>query len=207
MKSNMKKKTITLIIVVLGIVSFIVGTTTALLVSKTETVVNTFTYGDINIQLTETDTKADNDNDINTNSYKMIPGNKITKDPLITILKDSENSWLFVSISKSENFDDFMEYEIKEGWTQLEGNENVYYMEVNKLDKDQQFEVLKGNSVTVKETVTKAMLNELDKNENTNYPTLSFTAYAVQRDSNIAAIDTAKEAWELIKTSNAQQNQ
>lgn len=200
----MKKKLFIIVVSILSICSFLVGTSVAWLSSKTDEVINTFTYGDINIKIEETDT-GDNDNNEFTNEYKMLPGNKITKDPKITVLANSEDSYLFVEIKESENFKDFMTYEIAEGWTLLEGTKNVYVREVTKSDKDQEFYVLKDNTVTVKESVTKAMLNDLDKDGQTNYPTLSFIAYAVQRDSKIAAIDTAKEAWSIAKPSSQNQ--
>ncbi len=197
----MKKKIYIIIVSILSICSFLIGTSVAWLSSKTDEVINTFTYGDINIKIEETDT-GDNDNNEFTNSYKMLPGNKITKDPKITVLANSEDSYLFVEIKESENFKDFMKYELVEGWTLVEGTENVYVKEVTKSDKDQEFFVLKDNTVTVLESVTKAMLNDLDKDGQTNYPTLSFTAYAVQRDSKIEAIDTAKEAWSIVSSNN-----
>ena len=197
----MKKKIYIIIVSILSICSFLVGTSVAWLSSTTDTVVNTFTYGDINIKIEETDTQ-DNDNNEFTNTYKMLPGNKITKDPKITVLANSEDSYLFVEIKESENFKDFMKYELVEGWTLVEGTENVYVKEVTKSGKDQEFFVLKDNTVTVLESVTKAMLNDLDKDGQTNYPTLSFTAYAVQRDSNIEAIDTAVEAWAIVSSNN-----
>jgi hypothetical protein len=197
----MKKKIYIIVVSILSICSFLVGTSVAWLSSTTDTVVNTFTYGDINIKIEETDT-GDNDNNEFTNEYKMLPGNKITKDPKITVLANSEDSYLFVEIKESENFKDFMKYELVEGWTLVEGTENVYVREVTKSDKDQEFFVLKDNTVTVLESVTKAMLNDLDKDGQTNYPTLSFTAYAVQRDSKIEAIDTAVEAWSIVSSNN-----
>ena len=194
----MKKKIFIIVVSILSVCSFLIGTSVAWLSSKTDEVVNTFTYGDINIKIEETDT-GDNDNNEFTNSYKMLPGNKITKDPKITVLKNSEDSYLFVEITKSTNFDDFMTFELVEGWTLVEDTKNVYVREVTMSDKDQEFYVLKDNTVTVKESVTKTMLNDLDKNGTTNYPTLTFTAYAVQRDSKIEAINTAKEAWSIAK--------
>ena len=197
----MKKKLFIIVVSILSICSFLIGTSVAWLTSKTDEVINTFTYGDINIKIEETDTQ-DNDNNEFTNTYKMLPGNKITKDPKITVLAKSEDSYLFVEIKESENFKDFMKYELVEGWTLVEGTENVYVREVNFSDQDQEFFVLKDNTVTVLESVTKAMLNNLDKDGQTNYPTLSFTAYAVQRDSKIEAIDTAVEAWSIVSSNN-----
>lgn len=197
----MKSKITIIIISILSICSFIIGTSVAWLSSKTDTVINTFTYGDINIKIEESDT-GDNDNNEFTNEYIMLPGNTITKDPKITVLKNSEDSYLFIEIKKSQNFDDFMTYELVSDWTLLANTNNVYYKEVSKKDADQEFYIIKDNKVTVKETVTKTMLNELDKNGQTNYPTLSFTAYAVQRDSGIDAIDTVEEAWSIASSNN-----
>lgn len=194
-KLSKYKVVIVLLAIVLLLIS-VSGTTIAWLTSKTEPVKNTFTYGDINIILTETDTK-DDDNP-NTNTYEMIPGKKITKDPLVTVKENSENCYLFIQINKSDNFDTYMTYELVENWLLLEGTTNVYYQEVTKNKDKQEFYIIKNNEVTVKENVTKKMLNDLNRNNQETYPELSITAYAVQRDSEIDAINTAKKAWELI---------
>lgn len=177
----------------------VIGSTVAWLITDTDPVINTFTYGDINIDLEETDTNKDGDNDPNTNRYPMIPGNAITKDPLVTFKANSENAWLFVKLEKSANFDSFMTYEIADGWTALDGVDGVYYRAVDKADTDAQFYVIKDNTVNVKGEVTKEMLNALDANGASNYPTLTVTAYAVQRDANIT---TAADAWAKIPTGN-----
>jgi len=173
----------------------IIGGTVAWLIADTDPVINTFTYGDINIDLKETDTDKDGDGNPNTNNYPMIPGNSITKDPVVTFKANSENAWLFVKLEKSANFDDFMTYEIAEGWIALDGVDGVYYREVEKADTDAEYYVIKDNTVNVKGEVTKQMLNELDANGATDYPTLTVTAYAVQRDRNIT---TAADAWAKI---------
>lgn len=194
---NINTKVVVLILVLILAVGVVIGGTAAWLSAKTDPVVNTFTYGDINITLIETDTD-DGDDDPNTNKYKMMPGQEIAKDPKITVLKGSEDSWLFVKLEKSENFDDFLEYEIAEGWTALEDQEGVYFRTVAYSDEDQEFDVIKDDTVIVKENVTKEMLNALDSTEDTKYPTLTITAYAVQYDAEIEAIDSASKAWSLI---------
>ena len=60
------------------------------------------------------------------------------------------------------------------------------------INLEAEFAVIKNNTVTVKGEVTKEMLNALDTNGLSNYPKLTITAYAVQRDSNIA---TVTDAW------------
>lgn len=170
----------------------VIGGTLAWLVTETDPVVNTFTYGDINITLKETDTNKDGDDDPNTNTYPMVPGHTITKDPKVTFMANSEDAWLFVKLQKTANFDDFMTYEMADGWTKLDNVDGVYYREVSKAAQDAEFTVIKDDTVTVKGEVTKGMLNALDANGARNYPKLTVTAYAVQRDNNIA---TASDAW------------
>ncbi len=175
-----------------------IGGTIAWLISKTDPVENTFTYGDINITLTETDT-GDNDGDAATNTYEMVPGTTITKDPEITVEADSEDCWLFVQLNKSANFDTFMDYTLADGWSELEGEAGVYYRAVDGEAEEQTFGVLLDNAVTVKEDVTKGQLNALDADGAKNYPTLTVMAYAVQRSADLEAIDTAAEAWALAQ--------
>ncbi len=182
-----------------------IGGTVAWLITDTKPVVNTFTYGDINIDLEETDTNKDGDDDPNTNTYPMVPGQTIAKDPKVTFKANSENAWLFVKLEKVNGFDAFMTYEIADGWTELDNVDGVYYREVSKTDSDAVFTVIKGDNenpngkVTVKGEVTKEMLNALDANGASNYPKLIVTAYAVQRDSNIT---TAADAWAKIPADN-----
>ena len=174
----MKKKVLSIVAVVL-VLCCAIGGTLAWLTDRTNPVVNTFTVGDINIELTET-----------TTNYKMVPGNTITKDPKVTVKANSEACWLFVKVEKSSNFDSFMTYEMANGWTQGDGTKipaNVFYREVDATTTATEFSVLKDNSVLVKNTVTKADLNALTQN---TFPTLTFTAYAVQKD-NVADAATA----------------
>lgn len=190
----MKKKiTITIICAVLSCVCLI-GTTFAWLKAETAPITNTFTYGDINITLKETKgTGTDT-----AKTFKMIPGNEIPKDPTVTVTKGSENCWLFIKVEKGNNPDNYLDYSVDTagGWTLVPGQTDVYYRQVNYNESnDQPFNVLTGNKVTVKSSLTKADLTAIGA----NYPTLKFTAYAVQRDSNI---DTVAEAWQVATTGN-----
>ena len=179
----MKKKiTLTIICAVLSCVCLI-GTTFAWLVDKTDPVKNTFTVGDINIDLTESD-----DLDL-----KMVPGTTITKDPIVTVEAGSEACWLFVKVEKSANFDTYMTYSPAAGWDVFETDTNyVIYSRKVSYDKDnnQDFAVLLNNKVNVKESVTKAQL----ETAKINAPTLTFTAYAVQQEG----VATAADAWAKV---------
>lgn len=175
----MKKKVLSIVAVVL-VLCCAIGGTLAWLTAKTDPVVNTFTVGDINIDLTESKNL----------NLKMVPGNTISKDPKVTVKANSEACWLFVKVEKSSNFDSFMTYEMANGWTQGDGTKiraNVFYREVAATTAATDFSVLKGDSVSVMNTVTKADLNALTQS---TFPTLTFTAYAVQKD-NVADAATA----------------
>ena len=159
------------------IVCATVAGTLAWLTDKTEPVVNTFTVGDINITLTESENL----------DLKMVPGQSIKKDPKVTVKAGSEACWLFVKVDKSVNFDGFMTFEMADGWIALSGHAGVYYRNVDATNADTGFDVLKDNKVMVLEAVTKTML----EGAKTNAPTLTFTAYAVQKDG----INDAATAW------------
>ena len=162
----MKKKIAISIVAVALVLCCAIGGTLAWLTDKTGPVTNTFTVGDINIDLTET-----------TTDYKMVPGNTIAKDPKVTVKANSEACYLFVKVTKSGNFDQFLTYEMADGWTQYEGTTDVWYRTVPASNANQEFEVLKDSKVTVKGTVTKEMMTSSDF---TN-PTLTFKAAAVQK--------------------------
>lgn len=161
------------------LVAGVVGGTLAWLTDQTAEVKNTFTVGDINIGLTET-----------TTDYKMVPGNTIAKDPTVTVKANSEACWLFVQVTESTNLKDFITYAIAEGWTALPGVDGVYYREVSASDADQTFSVLKGDAVSVNSDVTKEMLTAKDFAN----PTLTFKAYAVQKDN----VASASDAWAKV---------
>lgn len=177
-----------------------IGGTVAWLTDKTGPVVNTFTYGDINIELTET--KPEN------KQAKIIPGVNIEKDPKVTVKANSEACWLFVKI-KEENWPTLTEtdrtikkvsYDIATDWKPLEGQAGVYYREVDATTANAgvSYYILKGDTaypngvVTVSENLTKNEVNSI-----TTQPKLTFTAYAVQKDG----IDTVEAAWEKVSPS------
>lgn len=164
------------------------GGTVAWLVAKSDPVVNTFTYGDININLEET----------TGSSYKIIPGVDIAKDPKVTVKADSEACWLFVKVEENGTFvADKVTYSVADGWTALTGQPGVYYREVSAAEAKNgaSYYVLAGDTdhpngvVNVSDTLTKEDIEDI-----TTKPTLTFTAYAVQKDG----IADAATAWSKI---------
>ena len=192
---TISKKTLVIVLAVTMILAGAAGGTIAYLYSGVQEVKNTFTFGDVAITLQETDTGLDGDDNVNTNQYQMNVGEVITKDPRVTVLGNSVDCWLYVKLEESDNFADFMEYAIAEGWTLLEGKENIYWRYVPGAAEDQVFQVLADDAVYMKESVT---LEELATLTETTYPTLTITAYAVQSDANVVAISTADAAWNAV---------
>lgn len=175
----MKKRISWLIILIMLILTASVGVTLAWIVASSRPVVNTFTVGNIELVLTENTGK----------SYKMIPAVNIKKDPTVTVKAGSDSCWLFVKAEKSTEFDSYMTYEMADGWLPVEGEDNVYFRQVEGSFEDQIFAVLKENRITVKETITEEELDAVQAN-----PTLTFSAYAIQAEG----IYTVQTAWQNL---------
>ncbi len=172
-----------------------IGGTVAWLTAKTDPVVNTFTYGDINIDLFEHNYVASS-NTLGTTEvkkvedYKIIPGVNLPKDPTVRVKAGSEACWLFIKVEQTGTFvQDKVTYSVKtgeDGWTALNNQPGVYYREVGAVTQNTTFNILTNNQVTVSENLTKEDIKDITGNQ-----VLKFTAYAVQKDG----FNTAAAAW------------
>ncbi len=185
MKKSNVKKTAVLVVAFILVVVCAVGGTLAWLQDETDAVTNTFTTAEVDIDLDETTGEE----------YKMSPGATIAKDPKVTVFGGSEDSYVFVKIDESANLDDFISYEVAEGWTLVDDTTNVYYRTYTSTETDTEYSVLDGDQVTVLDSVTNAQMNALTKD---TYPTLTFTAYAVQM-ANGDSTFTVEQAWNIAK--------
>lgn len=185
-------KTFVAMLALVLVIGCAVGGTVAWLTAQTDSVVNTFTYGDIDIDLAETKPVK--------NQAKIIPGVDIEKDPKVTVKANSEACWLFVKVKEEGTFvADKVTYSIADGWKQGDDDtkipENVYYREVSAVTSDASFYVLRGNAeypngvVNVSGELTKSDIQSI-----TVQPKLTFTAYAVQKEG----ITDAATAWTKV---------
>lgn len=88
----MKKKTILVAaIAVMLVAALVVGGTLAYFTDKSDAKVNTFTMGNVGIDLTET---AWHDND----DHTLIPGKFYDKNPTITVDADSQDAYVFLKL-------------------------------------------------------------------------------------------------------------
>lgn len=186
-------KPVALLLAIALLVGTAVGGTLAWLTDKTDTVKNTFTVGNIDIDLTETK-----------EPYKMIPGHTLHKDPKVTVMAGSEDCWIFVKVEESDNLTNYITYEVDpNNWKQLDGVEGVYYTYAKDITANRDIKVLLNEQVLVRDTVTKDMMDSFDADrdgvlsdaEKATLPTLTFTAYAVQYYKTNGTPFEAAEAW------------
>lgn len=202
--SRKHTKSLALVLSLMLVIGCVAGGTLAWLNAKTDEVKNTFSTSDIGVTLKET-----------TNTYKMIPGWTINKDPKATVTSGSEDCYLFVKVEKSDNFDTYMDMAIDSQWAALDATNNpgIYYIKIDEdSEKNVAYNVLGegsatydtvqytwvDNQVLVKPTVTESMM----ETAKTSQPTLTFTAYAVQLMKNNTTEFSAAEAWTLAQSLN-----
>ena len=210
----MKKKILVACLCVALAVLTIAGTTLAYLTSH-DTVTTTFTVGNVQIKLDEAQVNADgtlvpNADRVKANSYKLIPGHTYNKDPMVTVLKGSESSYIkmTVTFSKAAELDDifkpngadltsiFNGYDstnwIYKGNTEdTTANTRTYefwYKEaVAAPTADVALDAL-FDSITVPGTITNTQLATIEG------MTITVNAYAIQADG----FATADAAWEAF---------
>jgi hypothetical protein len=107
------------------------------------------------------------------NTYILMPGVDVPKDPKITIEgKTAVPAYLYVEVLESKNFPDEVTYTMAEGWLPLEGVPNVYYYEtpITGTPAALTISILKNNTLTVSDQLPRGSTG-----------TLSFHAYMAQQ--------------------------
>jgi len=135
MKKVMMKKPVMILAIILSAVLLVVASvmgTLAFLASSTA-VSNTFTVGDVGIQMFETKTDKngvaieEGTKTSDGNSYELIPGKKYLKDPTIYVKENSAPSYLFVKvkngISNIESGTTMKQQMVTNGWQLVKAND------------------------------------------------------------------------------------
>ena len=209
----MKKKLMTVLALVLVIAMSVAGTYAYL--TSADKVVNTFTVGDVQIKLDEAKANPDGSlvqgaDRVKANSYKLLPGHNYNKDPMVTVLKGSENSYvkMTVTFTKAAELDAifapnganllsiFKGYD-SSNWTYKGNTKNAadntrtyefwYKDTVAAPDADVALDAL-FDSITVPGTITNAQLATIEG------MTITVNAYAIQADG----FADADDAWDHI---------
>ena len=213
MKTKSKALLLSLCAVLL-VVASVMGTMAYL--TSSDTVTNTFTVGKVQITLDEAAVNLDGTPiegaaRVKQNSYKLLPGHTYNKDPMVTVLKGSESSYvkMTVTFSKAAELDAifaptgganltsiFNGYNstnwIAKGNTEdTTANTRTYefwYKEaVAAPDGDVALDAL-FDSITVPGTITKDQLASIEG------MTITVNAYAIQADG-FANAEAAWAAW------------
>ena len=154
--------------VVLAASMLIGGGTYAYLQGESDDVINEFNANQVTVDLKET----------TGNSYEIIPGTTQKKDPKVTV-NATVPAYLFVTVE--DETDGLVDYAIADGWTKLDGYDNVYYREVAASDAAQEFDVLAGNTVSYDAALENSDMTDEEGNLKDGLA-LSFKAYAIQKD-------------------------
>ena len=201
------KKILALVLCMVLVAGLSIGGTLAWITAKTNPLTNTFTVGNITINLDEA--KVENGVASTTervtagNAYKLIPGTSYVKDPTVTVKAGSEKCYLFVEFKEEGNASTYLTYASKldtqNGWTKGNGTKipsNVWYRTVEASGEDQSWELLvkntDGTGITVKNTVTETNMTAASAAK------LTYTAYAVQ----FVNMNDAADAWSNRATAN-----
>ena len=134
---NRKKTLLMSLAAVLLVVAGVFGTL-AYLTSTTKTVKNTFTVGNVNIDLDEAavdvyGNELMGEDRRTENEYKLIPGYKYVKDPKVTVKSGSDKSYVYVKVvntlgelETAEADETIAAQLVKNKWEPVKGNLNVY---------------------------------------------------------------------------------
>ena len=179
----MKKKTLAMVLALVLVLSCAVGGSLAWLHLSTGPVQNTFTYGNVGAELKETTGEE----------YIITPGADITKDPKITVSTpagyDPVDVYAFIKVVKAGGWvDGKVSYQMADGWTELEGVDNVYWREVAADAAVKSFSVLKDDKITVSSQLN---IHEIETAAAKGQPTLTITGYVAQK----AGMASAADAW------------
>ena len=194
------------------VVGSVMGTM-AYLTSKDQ-VVNTFTVGNVKITLDEKDVDHDTNSSDNTgsgsdirdqaNTYHLLPGRTIEKDPIVHVDPNSEDCIVFVKVENGlaaleaataeGGYQDISAQIAANKWVLLDSENNVYYYNtvVTKSAENKNLKVFK--TFKVKDDVDGDTLKRFENAE------IRVTAYAVQAEGFVKEstelADAAKAAWD-----------
>lgn len=123
-RKTVSMKTVALLVALVLIVSCAAGGTFAWLMTKTETITNVFTVGDIELKLQEhvldpnTGEATGELTDVGQNNIPVLPGRKIEKDPFVTVVKGSEPCYVrvFMIVNWTEEADAVFRVKAYEDW-------------------------------------------------------------------------------------------
>ncbi len=132
--------------------------------------------------------------------YMLIPGMPMPQKLTVGITEASEPCWAFVTVQEKNGADEYLTWQIADGWTQLQNADGepvdgVYYRERGDHSLAN-WNVLKNDQVFANpETVTKTVLDAMAQQDENQWPRLTYRAWAINRDG----LDDPRDAWNVIQ--------
>lgn len=171
-----------------------IGATYAYLSSTTAAITNTFTVGDVQINLTEPDFVQDAE-------HILVPGATLAKNPTVTVLADSEDSYVAIKVTVPKALDSLVtldwnttDWQLVEKITDPSNSNNYayYYKLKNEVEKAATNTQLNAafNSVYVKTSVTNSQLQALTSDD----LKVTVQAFAIQ-SLGFSNVDDALSQW------------
>lgn len=196
---------ITIVVCLMLAMAIAIGGTVAWLIDKTDSVTDTFTYGKIDIALTEGNTnpaklwiEAQNGASATDTTFKLVPGAPYTFNPYVYVEAKNEPCYLFIEIEETNKFNTFFtsaDYAIHSAWNPLTDHPGVYYQKISSLTASTYYPIITNDRLKVAPGLDSETLNNIGD----NYPTIKITAYAIQSDYlNDANNATANDAWDAL---------
>ncbi len=183
MRKSQKLMLISSLLAVIAVLT--IGPTLSWLSSTSEPVVNTFAGGTIAVRLDEalvgTDGKAvvgEGARRVTANHYRYVAGAVLDKDPTPTVLKGSEECYVFLLVENSLGDKFTMNYDTASWHKVAEAGENTVYAYSKKVDALTAAEDVQLNPIFTRVTVSPD-LTAVDI-ENLGEKKLCVTAFAVQ---------------------------
>jgi len=201
-------KVMSLVLAFVLVIGASVAGTLAWLTAQTQTVTNTFTSAELfseNGSFTLWEHKAedtdgdgeytlDNSSEVESNSYSILPGVNIPKDPTVDVVGLEEHAYLYIKVTST--LPTGLTYTIDStNWTALDGYDGVYVYSGSNAESNSN--IVKATNAAPK-TFTATILTDNQIVVASNYSgasddiTLSFDAYMVQATGNG---DSAADAW------------
>lgn len=203
-KRGVATKAMVMILSLMLVIGLSVGGTIAWLTAETGTVENTFTVGNIIIELWENDFVLST-NSLNTakkvtaeNEYKVVPGGKSPKNPTVTVKAGSEECYVYVTVENNlllDNNTAVATLTYATGWTEVkvEGTKTLYRYNttVNLVNATEDKDVPVFTHVTyADEAITKDNIGQLNGDK------IIIKAYAHQAANTTQTVaDSAATAW------------
>lgn len=130
------------------------------------------------------------------NSGVIIPGGDIVLEnaPAVHLDKDSSPCYIFITIDRSDNFDNYLYFSLADGWYKYPDAEGVFFRineEKITSDEGETYQVFRDNTLQVYRHLTRMDIATLGEDK----ATISVSATAIMKD---ATVDTAAAAWAAI---------